>query len=271
MSEIAKVIISQLNAPPKFPTFVSSINHSIKRLFRQSFGSFYFKFRYLNALNVNLKGQVYKNSFDHYTKNISPLYFSESKMQELFELADKAKFLSASLIQIDIQEVSSIDNYKEGYTYTAPYAKFLKMLHYKELYLANDEPEYFKAEIEKCFDKLEEYVKVYEAIFLLSSYSEELKLYMGRLANLKQKESLLNILTKVIKCLIQNYSDTPECMKQELDKLLENYKIIKSALNDYPLWKLKFEEDVNKQLANINIRFHNDKIFDVIDQQKSFK
>lgn len=60
-------------------------------------------------------------------------------------------------------------------------------------------------------------------------------------------------------------------MKEELDKLLENYKIIKNALNDYPLWKLKFEEDVNKQLANINIRFHNDKIFDVIDQQKSFK
>jgi hypothetical protein len=60
-------------------------------------------------------------------------------------------------------------------------------------------------------------------------------------------------------------------MKKELDKLLENYKIINRALNDYPLWRQKFEEDINKQLALINIRFHNDKIFDIIDQQKSFK
>ncbi len=71
------------------------------------------------------------------------------------------------------------------------------MIHYKELYLS-DEPDYFKEEIEKCFEKLEEYIKVYEAIFLLSSYSEELKLYIGRLFNIKQKESLINIITKVI-------------------------------------------------------------------------
>jgi hypothetical protein len=118
MSEFGNMMIKQLTAHPKFPMAVSQINHSIKRLLRQTFGSFYFKFRYLNALNVNFKGQVYKNSFENYSKNISPLYFSESKVQELFELADKAKFLSASLIQIDIQEVNSVDNYKEGYQYT---------------------------------------------------------------------------------------------------------------------------------------------------------
>jgi hypothetical protein len=60
-------------------------------------------------------------------------------------------------------------------------------------------------------------------------------------------------------------------MRKELDSLLENYKTINKELADYPLWRQKFEEDINKQLAMINIRFHNDKIFDVIDQQKSFK
>jgi hypothetical protein len=70
------------------------------------------------------------------------------------------------------------------------------MLKYKELYLSN-EPDYFKAEIEKCYEKLENYVKVYETVFLLSSYSEELRLYIGRLFNIKQKESFINIITKV--------------------------------------------------------------------------
>jgi hypothetical protein len=60
-------------------------------------------------------------------------------------------------------------------------------------------------------------------------------------------------------------------MRNELNTLLDNYKAIVKALDGYPLWKQKFEEDINKQLAMINIRFHNDKIFDFIDQQKSFK
>ncbi len=111
-------LVSRLDAPASFVKTVGNLNLKVKSMLRKTFGLTYFKFRYLNAMNVNLSGQVYKNSFDYYTNNVSPLYFSESKMQELFELADKAKFLSASLIQIDIQEVNTIDNFKEGYQYT---------------------------------------------------------------------------------------------------------------------------------------------------------
>lgn len=270
-------LVNAFDAPARFPNFISNLNLTIKRTLRNTFGNNYFKLRYLNSMNVKLDGQVYKNSIDSYTNNVSPLFFSESKIHELFEVADKAKFLSASLIQIDIQEVNTIDNYKEAYPYTVyinnyqtPYAKILKMIKYRDLYLMN-QPDYLKVEIEKCFEKLENYIKVYETIFLLSSYSEDLKLYVGRLSNIKQKESLINIITKVYNISIQNFSDIPESLNEELYVLLENYKTITTALEEYPLWKTKFEEDVNKQLAMINIRFQNEKIFEVIDQQKSFK
>jgi hypothetical protein len=119
-------------------------------------------------------------------------------MQELFELADKSKFLSASLIQIDIQELNNVDNFKEGYQYTKAYAKFLKMIKYKELYLSDNEPDYFKVEIEKCFEKLDGYIRVYETMFLLASFSQEIKIHLNRVMNIKHKESLINIINKVI-------------------------------------------------------------------------
>jgi hypothetical protein len=56
-----------------------------------------------------------------------------------------------------------------------------------------------------------------------------------------------------------------------MNVILANYNTINTALADYPLWKQKFQEDINKQLALVNIRFHNEKIFNIIDQQKSFK
>jgi hypothetical protein len=117
-TKLPRSIAGIYDASPELPSLIARYNIGIKRVFRRTFGSIYFKFRYLNASNISLNGQVYKNSFDYYTNNVSPLYFSESKMQELFELADKAKFLSASLIQIDIQEVNTVDNHKEGYQYT---------------------------------------------------------------------------------------------------------------------------------------------------------
>ena len=86
---------------------------------RKIFGTTYFRFRYLNAFGLNLNhGQIYKSALDYYKTNNSPLVFSESKMQELFEYSDKAKFLSASLISIDFSECGVLDNYKEGYPYT---------------------------------------------------------------------------------------------------------------------------------------------------------
>jgi hypothetical protein len=65
--------------------------------------------------------------------------------------------------------------------------------------------------------------------------------------------------------------DTKESLREELHQLLENYKLIRKNLQDFPLWLEKFEEDVNKQLAYANIRFENEEIFEVVDQQKAFK
>jgi hypothetical protein len=47
--------------------------------------------------------------------------------------------------------------------------------------------------------------------------------------------------------------------------------MIRNTLEEYPLWKEKFVEDVNKQLAYSHLKFHNDEIFEIIDQQKAFK
>jgi hypothetical protein len=56
-----------------------------------------------------------------------------------------------------------------------------------------------------------------------------------------------------------------------LHALVENYKTIRKSLEGYPLWKAKFEEEINRQLAYANIRLHNEEIFEVVDQQKAFK
>jgi hypothetical protein len=65
--------------------------------------------------------------------------------------------------------------------------------------------------------------------------------------------------------------DTKESLKEELHNLVQNYKKIRDELKDYPLWREKFEVDINKQLAFANLRFHNDEVFEIVDQQKAFK
>ena len=115
-----------------FPRTYARTNLIFKNIFRRIIGQKYFKFRYLSTQNISLNGQVYKNSIDYYMNNPSPLNFPESKFQELFELADKVKFFSASLIQIDILELNTIDSFKEGHPYTVKYTKNRQhMLKYK--------------------------------------------------------------------------------------------------------------------------------------------
>ena len=69
----------------------------------------------------------------------------------------------------------------------------------------------------------------------------------------------------------QNFTDTRQSLDEELILHIHNYKTIKEALKDYPLWKEKFEDDINKQFAMINIKYPHNEIFEIIDQQKSFK
>ena len=81
--------------------------------------SSYFNFRYLNIFSKSNNGQVYTHSFNDWRHPTSPLLFQESKFNDLFEFASKSKLISASLLAVDIIEVSgSIDCYKEGYPFT---------------------------------------------------------------------------------------------------------------------------------------------------------
>lgn len=60
-------------------------------------------------------------------------------------------------------------------------------------------------------------------------------------------------------------------MTSEIHFLIENYKTILDALKDYPLWKVKFENDVSKIIAYANIKSRLPQIYEYIDQQKIFK
>jgi hypothetical protein len=114
----AKNLISKFECREAFVKNLQRFNLFYKKTFRNLFGAFYFKLRYLNLTNIETNGQVYKHSLDYYINNTNSLFFTESKMQELFEYSDKAKFLSASLLSIDISEINTIDSFKENYPYT---------------------------------------------------------------------------------------------------------------------------------------------------------
>ena len=49
---------------------------------------------------------------------IKPLFNAELKLQELFEMSDKSKYLAANLVSVDFTEMCTLDNYKEAYPLT---------------------------------------------------------------------------------------------------------------------------------------------------------
>jgi hypothetical protein len=70
---------------------------------------------------------------------------------------------------------------------------------------------------------------------------------------------------------IENSYDTKEKLHADLKIMIKNYQTIIDALKEYPLWLEKFTNDINKQLANLNIRFDMPEIYEILDQQKLFK
>jgi len=78
----------------------------------------FFNLRYLNLHKIKKPGEIYKYSLEKYALPKTNLPFEESKFEELFEIADKLEFLAASMLEVDIAELSSIDNFKENYTFT---------------------------------------------------------------------------------------------------------------------------------------------------------
>lgn len=111
---------------------------------------------------------------------------------------------------------------------------------------------------------MEKFANTYETMMLLSSYSEEIKLYLQRLYVRPLKNSW-----KLI--FLNNEYDTDEKFKEEIEILIENYSKITEALNDYPEWQQKFKQDINKQLSYANIQQNHPEIFKVIDQHRAFK
>lgn len=101
--------------------------------------AFYFNIRYLNIIftlnslwpyqNIK-KGYIYKNSLREFGCGRTSLMFEDSKLEELFELADKAEYLAASMLEIDLAELNPTDNFKENYTFTVIIENFC----YKNLF-----------------------------------------------------------------------------------------------------------------------------------------
>ncbi len=60
-------------------------------------------------------------------------------------------------------------------------------------------------------------------------------------------------------------------MTSEIKIIIENYKIVLEGLQDFPLWRAKFENEVSKIIAIANIKSRLPQIYEFIDQQKIFK
>jgi hypothetical protein len=99
----------------------------LKNYFRNLWKGYFF-YRYLFKSPSKQLGPIFRYSEQNWSKVSSPLFFEESSYAELFESADKAKLIAASLLSVDISEVSSsIDSFREGYPYTV-YILFLNRL-----------------------------------------------------------------------------------------------------------------------------------------------
>ncbi len=119
-------------------------------------------------------------------------------------------------------------------------------------------------EVEQCFESLENYCRVYSAIMLMGSFSEEIRLFMNRTCINPKKLTLRSVFNF-------NSYDSEERLHKELRILLANYGKILEDLKEFPMWREKFEHDVMKVFAFTNTVFDTPEIYGLIDQQKIFK
>jgi hypothetical protein len=105
---------------------------------------------------------------------------------------------------------------------------------------------------------------VYEAITLMSSYAEEVKLFIRRLGIHGTKPTFKFVIS------YNNY-DTKEQLHADMKILLENYQTILNDLKDYPFWQEKFQLDISKLFALSNIVIDLPEIYELVDRQKIFK
>lgn len=67
----------------------------------------------------------------------------------------------------------------------------------KEYYYEN-QPDYYVEELNKVFEKIEKFCRVYETLYSLSDFIEDIKLFNSRLSNNPQKITLKTVFTHVI-------------------------------------------------------------------------
>lgn len=83
---------------------------------------YFYNLRYFGVFNVrnklNPNNHIYENSFSQNFNQSNFIVGNETKMHELFELSEKSDLFSASMLQVDISEISSVDTYKENYPFT---------------------------------------------------------------------------------------------------------------------------------------------------------
>lgn len=82
---------------------------------------YFYNMRYLGVFSLKNPGEIYKHSFNNQYKNTSFFFNEETRMHELFELAEKSDLFGASMLQVDISEIASVDTYKEHYPFTVKY------------------------------------------------------------------------------------------------------------------------------------------------------
>ena len=102
---------------------------------------------------------------------------------------------------------------------------------------------------------------------LLSSYAEEFKIFIQRLYVHPQIKNVKGYFTSVFNSVLiinQNKYDTKEQLESDLIVHIENFKRIIIALENYPEWKAKAKEDVNKLLAYGNMKEHFPEFYEIL-------
>lgn len=75
-------------------------------------------FRYYGLTSYTGNSKLYEFFLTRYRNSQSKLKNTELENQQLFELKEKAFYMTASLVTKDFSELGAIDNFKENYPFT---------------------------------------------------------------------------------------------------------------------------------------------------------
>lgn len=223
--------------------------------------NFLYNLRIYGLKSYTGKSILYKHFLNTFTLN-QPSLSTSIDLQEYFDFKEKSLFLSSNLLSQDFAELSTTDNFKEYYPMTSSYSKALNLIKNKEnLKITN---EIIRKEVENCLVEIEKYAKSYETAMLLSSFLLDISNFNQRLYVLPKKPSYKTLIVK-------NFYDTKANFDEEYRILIENYKMIMISLEEYPMWKEKFDLEAKKLFSYSNILNDFEGVYDIVQKQKIFK